>query len=97
MNDSRPAIWAIEEPKKFSHALRRLPKHIVTIYAEKIELMIYSKNPIGSGDKWENTRYGRVWVARLNEYYWFSYILDNHAKVIRLIRIGSHKEIGTEK
>lgn len=97
MSQPDPIYWGIDEPKKFEKARRKLPADIQDIYAQKIALMIHSPNPVGRVDKWERTRYGLVWMARLSDYYRFSYILEKENKVIRLIRIGSHKAVGTEK
>ena len=97
MSRPRPVYWGINESNQFSHALSNLSNDLKIIYAEKIDNMIHSKNPVGHGDKWERTRYGQVWMVRLNDYYRFSYFIDGKSKTIHLIRLGSHKDVCTER
>ncbi|GEM_PF-2625131 len=97
MNQHKPVYWKVNEPKKFSTAVSNLPRQIKQRYLERIDNMVHSENPIDRSDKWERTRYGLVWMARLSDYYRFSYLPDHKNRVIHLIRIGGHKEVGTEK
>lgn len=97
MSQPNPCYWGIDEPDKFRKAKSKLPREIQEIYFQKITEKLCSENPIDyKNDKWERTRYGRVWMARLNKYWRFSYYVDYQRKKIVLIRIGSHKDVGTE-
>lgn len=81
MRQPDPFYWGIDEPKKFHKSKVRLPKEIQAIYNEIIAKKLESPNPVDyKHEKWEATKYGLVWMVRLNNYWRFSYVVEYEEK-----------------
>ena len=89
MSNDSPILWSIDAPEGLE---RRLNKAILKSYKSKIASMIRSEDPRRYGE-WKTTKYGPAFVIRLNKPVRMAYMVYSDTKIIKLIRVGDHKQV----